>query len=161
MVKTDTVNLPAHVDLGIGVVPVINLEWIQKIHRDSSERGYSAEETVETILRRMPSYINYIATQFSNTHINFQRVAIVDTSNPFVMRDIPTLDESFVVIRFRDPGMADFPYLLSMLKDSFMSRRNNIVVPGGKMGLAMEIILAPLIHDLMHNRKLETSHHLE
>ena len=161
MVKTDSVNLPAHVDLGIGVVPVINLEWIQKIHRDSSERGYSAEETVETILRRMPSYINYIATQFSNTHINFQRVAIVDTSNPFVMRDIPTLDESFVVIRFRDPGMADFPYLLSMLKDSFMSRRNNIVVPGGKMGLAMEIILAPLIHDLMRNRKLETSHHLE
>jgi len=161
MVKTDTINLPAHVDLGIGVVPVINLEWIQKIHRDSSERGYTAEETVETILRRMPSYINYIATQFSNTHINFQRVAIVDTSNPFVMRDIPTLDESFVVIRFRDPGMADFPYLLSMLKDSFMSRRNNIVVPGGKMGLAMEIILAPLIHDLMRNRKLETTHHLE
>jgi phosphoribulokinase len=161
MVKTDTVNLPQHVDLGIGVVPVINLEWIQKIHRDSSERGYAAEETVETILRRMPSYINYIATQFSNTHINFQRVAIVDTSNPFVMRDIPTLDESFVVIRFRDPGMADFPYLLSMLKDSFMSRRNNIVVPGGKMGLAMEIILAPLIHELMHNRKLETTHHLQ
>jgi phosphoribulokinase len=152
MVKTDDVNLPKHVDLGIGVVPVINLEWIQKIHRDSSERGYAAEETVDTILRRMPSYINYIATQFSNTHINFQRVAIVDTSNPFVMRDIPTLDESFVVIRFRDPGMADFPYLLSMLHGSFMSRRNNIVVPGGKMALAMEIILAPLIHELISKR---------
>jgi phosphoribulokinase len=161
MVKTDAVDLPQHVDLGIGVVPVINLEWIQKIHRDSSERGYSAEETVDTILRRMPSYINYIATQFSNTHINFQRVAIVDTSNPFVMRDIPTLDESFVIIRFRDPGMADFPYLLSMLHNSFMTRRNTLAVPGGKMGLAMEIILAPLIHDLMRNRKLETSHHLE
>lgn len=152
MVKTDSVNLPAHVDLGIGVVPVINLEWIQKIHRDNAERGYSAEETVDTILRRMPSYIKYITPQFSETHINFQRVAIVDTSNPFVMRDIPTLDESFVVIRFRDPGIADFPYLLSMLHGSFMSRRNNIVVPGGKMGLAMEIILAPLIHDLMRKR---------
>lgn len=152
MVKTNEVDLPKHVDLGIGVVPNINLEWIQKIHRDSSERGYAAEETVDTILRRMPSYINYIATQFSNTHINFQRVAIVDTSNPFVMRDIPTLDESFVVIRFRDPSMADFPYLLSMLHGSFMSRRNNIVVPGGKMALAMEIILAPLIHDLISKR---------
>ncbi|MES2012511.1 MAG: phosphoribulokinase [Pseudomonadota bacterium] len=152
LVKTDQVNLPQHVDLGIGVVPVINLEWIQKIHRDSSERGYAAEETVDTILRRMPSYINYIATQFSNTHINFQRVAIVDTSNPFVMRDIPTLDESFVVIRYRDPEIADFPYLLSMLHGSFMSRRNNIVVPGGKMALAMEIILAPLIHELVSNR---------
>ncbi len=152
LVKTDTVDIARHVDLGIGVVPVVNLEWIQKIHRDSSDRGYSADLIVDTILRRMPSYVNYIAPQFSNTHINFQRVATVDTSNPFISRDIPTLDESFVIIRFRDVGMADFPYLLSMLKDSFMSRRNTIVVPGGKMGLAMEIILGPLIQDLMDNR---------
>jgi phosphoribulokinase len=152
LLKTDKVDIAQHVDLGIGVVPVVNLEWIQKIHRDSSERGYSADFTVDTILRRMPSYVNYIAPQFSNTHINFQRVAIVDTSNPFIARDIPTLDESFVVIRFRDTAMADFPYLLSMLKDSFMSRRNTIVVPGGKMGLAMEIILTPLIMDLLDKR---------
>jgi phosphoribulokinase len=152
LLKTDKVNIAQHVDLGIGVVPVVNLEWIQKIHRDSSERGYSADFTVDTILRRMPSYVNYIAPQFSNTHINFQRVAIVDTSNPFISRDIPTLDESFVVIRFRDTDMADFPYLLSMLKGSFMSRRNTIVVPGGKMGLAMEIILTPLILDLLSKR---------
>jgi phosphoribulokinase len=152
MVKTDRVDIAKHVDLGIGVVPVVNLEWIQKIHRDAAERGYTADETVDTILRRMPSYINYIAPQFSNTHINFQRVAIVDTSNPFISRDIPTLDESFVVIRFSNAGMADFPYLMAMLKDSFMSRRNTIVVPGGKMGLAMEIILAPLIQELKDNR---------
>ena len=152
MVKTDSVDIAQHVDLGIGVVPVVNLEWIQKIHRDAAERGYTADETVDTILRRMPSYINYIAPQFSNTHINFQRVAVVDTSNPFISRDIPTLDESFVIIRFRDLGTADFPYLMAMLKDSFMSRRNTIVVPGGKMGLAMEIILTPLIHELMSNR---------
>lgn len=152
MVKTDSVDIAQHVDLGIGVVPVVNLEWIQKIHRDAAERGYTADETVDTILRRMPSYINYIAPQFSNTHINFQRVAVVDTSNPFISRDIPTLDESFVIIRFRDLGTADFPYLRAMLKDSFMSRRNTIVVPGGKMGLAMEIILTPLIHELMSNR---------
>jgi len=152
MVKTDSVDIAQHVDLGIGVVPVVNLEWIQKIHRDAAERGYTADETVDTILRRMPSYINYIAPQFSNTHINFQRVAVVDTSNPFISRDIPTLDESFVIIRFRDLGTVDFPYLRAMLKDSFMSRRNTIVVPGGKMGLAMEIILTPLIHELMSNR---------
>jgi phosphoribulokinase len=152
LLKTDEVDVAQHVDLGIGVVPVVNLEWIQKIHRDSYERGYSADFTVDTILRRMPSYVNYIAPQFSNTHINFQRVATVDTSNPFIARDIPTLDESFVIIRFRDTAMADFPYLLSMLKDSFMSRRNTVVVPGGKMGLAMEIILTPLIMDLLKKR---------
>lgn len=154
LAKSDEHNVAEHVDLGIGVVPIVNLEWIQKIHRDNAERGYSAEAIVDSILRRMPDYINYITPQFSRTDINFQRVPTVDTSDPFIARDIPTPDESFVVIRFRDPKKfdVDFPYLLSMLHDSFMSRRNCIVVPGGKMGMAMEVILAPIIHNLMENR---------
>ena len=154
LVKTDEHNVAEHVDLGIGVVPNVNLEWIQKIHRDNAERGYSAEATVDTILRRMPDYINYITPQFSQTDINFQRVATVDTSNPFIARDIPTPDESFIVIRFKDPSKhnIDFPYLLSMLDGSFMSRRNTIVVPGGKMGFAMEIILSPIIEQMMDNK---------
>ncbi len=152
MVKTGTVDAARHVDLSVGVVPVVNLEWIQKIHRDGAERGYSAEATVDTILRRMPDYINYITPQFSLTDINFQRVATVDTSNPFIARDIPTADESFVVIRFRNPKGVNFPYFLSMIHDSFMSRSNTIVVPGGKMSLAMELILTPLMHNLMDNR---------
>jgi phosphoribulokinase len=142
-----------YVDLGIGVVPVVNLEWIQKIHRDKAERGYSAEATVDTIMRRMPDYINYITPQFSRTDINFQRVATVDTSNPFIARDIPTPDESFVVIRFREPKGVDFPYMLNMIPNSFMSRANTLVVPGGKMSHAMEIILAPIMHDMIQNKK--------
>jgi phosphoribulokinase len=142
-----------HVDLGIGVVPVVNLEWIQKIHRDKAERGYSAEATVDTIMRRMPDYINYITPQFSRTDINFQRVATVDTSNPFIARDIPTPDESFVVIRFKEPKGVDFQYMLNMIPDSFMSRANTMVVPGGKMSHAMEIILAPIMHDMIQNKK--------
>jgi phosphoribulokinase len=142
-----------YVDLGIGVVPVVNLEWIQKIHRDGAERGYSAEATVDTIMRRMPDYIKYITPQFSRTHINFQRVATVDTSNPFIARDIPTPDESFVVIRFRDPRGVDFPYMLSMIPGSFMSRANTLVVPGGKMSYALEIILAPIVHDMIESKK--------
>jgi phosphoribulokinase len=155
LVKNDEKNVDAgrHVDLGIGVVPVVNLEWIQKIHRDKAERGYSAEATVDTILRRMPDYIKYITPQFSRTHINFQRVATVDTSNPFIARDIPTPDESFVVIRFRDPKGVDFPYYLQMIPNSFMSRANTLVVPGGKMSHAMEIILSPIMHDMIQNKK--------
>ena len=147
-------DVASHVDLLVGVVPSVNLEWIQKIHRDNAERGYTADVIVETILRRMHDYVHYITPQFSLSDINFQRVPTVDTSNPFIARDIPTPDESFVVIRFRDPNSinVDFPYLLSMIHDSFMSRRNSIVVPGGKMGFAMEIILAPIIHDMMANR---------
>jgi phosphoribulokinase len=154
LAKSSEHDVSAFVDLGIGVVPNVNLEWIQKIHRDNAERGYSAEATVDTILRRMPDYINYITPQFSRTDINFQRVATVDTSNPFIARDIPTPDESFIVIRFKDPSKhnINFPYLLSMLNDSFMSRRNTIVVPGGKMGFAMEIILSPIIEQMMDER---------
>ncbi len=146
-------DVSKHVDLLVGVVPIVNLEWIQKIHRDNSQRGYSAEAIVDTILRRMPDYVNYITPQFSRTDINFQRVPTVDTSNPFISRDIPTPDESFIVIRFKQPEGVDFPYLLNMIPDSFMSRRNNMVVPGSKMGFAMELILSPQIHDLMEKSK--------
>jgi len=152
MVKTDTVDAAKHVDLSVGVVPIVNLEWIQKIHRDQAERGYSAEATVDTILRRMPDYINFITPQFSLTDINFQRVSTVDTSNPFIARDIPTPDESFVVIRFRDSKGVDFSHLLDMIDCSFMSRSNTIVVPGGKMSFAMEVILAPIMHEMLQNR---------
>jgi phosphoribulokinase len=135
------------------VAPSINLEWIQKIHRDRGARGYSTEAVVDTILRRMPDYQNYICPQFSRTHINFQRVPVVDTSNPFVAKDIPLADESFLVIRFANPRGIDFPYLLSMIHDSFMSRPNTIVAPGGKLPLAMQLILTPLILRLMDTRK--------
>jgi phosphoribulokinase len=156
LVTTEIVDVAKHVDLGVGVVPIVNLEWIQKIHRDNAERGYSAEAIVDTILRRMPDYIKYITPQFSLTDINFQRVSTVDTSDPFIARDIPTPDESFVVIRFKEPKKfeIDFPYLLSMLTGSFMSRRNSLVVPGGKMGFAMEIILQPIIERMMGERKV-------
>ncbi len=153
MVHTDKVNAAQHVDLSIGVVPVVNLEWIQKIHRDKAERGYSAEATVDTIMRRMPDYINFITPQFTYTDINFQRVATVDTSNPFIARDIPTPDESFVVIRFRNHRNIDFSHLLDMIDGSFISRSNTIVVPGGKMSLAMEVILSPIMYEMIDNKK--------
>lgn len=151
-VVSDKVNVARHADLLVGVVPIINLEWIQKLHRDKSTRGYSTEAVVDTILRRMPDYVNYICTQFAHTHINFQRVPTVDTSNPFIARFIPTADESFVVIRFANPRGIDFPYLLTMINGSFMSRPNIIVVPGGKMELAMQLIFTPLILRLMERR---------
>ena len=152
-VITEKVNVARHADLKIGVVPVINLEWIQKLHRDKASRGYSTEAVTDTILRRMPDYINYIVPQFTHTDINFQRVPTVDTSNPFIARWIPTPDESIVVIRFRDPHGIDFPYLLSMIHGSYMSRANSIVIPGGKLDLGMQLILTPLILKLVERRR--------
>lgn len=152
-VVTDEVNLAQHCDLKIGVVPVVNLEWIQKIHRDNLDRGYSHEVIKETILRRMPDYLDYICPQFSQTDINFQRVPTVDTSNAFCARWIPTPDESMVVIRFANPKGIDFPYLTTMIDQSFMSRANSIVIPGGKLDLAMQLILTPMILQLMERSR--------
>ena len=152
-VVTPEVNIARHPDLLIGVVPVINLEWIQKLWRDKSKRGYSTEAVTDTILRRMPDYVNYICPQFMHTHVNFQRVPCVDTSNPFIARDIPSADESICVIRFANPKGIDFPYLLNMINDSWMSRANTVVVPGGKMELAMQLIFTPFIWRMMERQK--------
>ena len=152
-VVSDSVNIAAHADLKIGVVPVINLEWIQKIHRDRAHRGYSTEAVTDTILRRMHAYVHCICPQFTQTDINFQRVPVVDTSNPFIARWIPTADESLVVIRFKNPRGIDFPYLTSMIQNSWMSRANSIVIPGGKMDLAMQLIFTPMVIRLVQESK--------
>ncbi|WP_340120080.1 phosphoribulokinase [Pelagibius sp. 7325] len=144
-VKTPQIDIAGQADLKIGVVPVINLEWIQKIHRDRASRGYTTEAVTDTILRRMHSYVHVICPQFTETDINFQRVPVVDTSNPFIARWIPTAGESLVVIRFKSPRGIDFPYLVSMIQGSWMSRANSIVIPGDRMDLAMQLILTPMI----------------
>ena len=144
-VKAEDIDIAGASDLKIGVVPVINLEWIQKIHRDRASRGYSTEAVTDTILRRMHAYVHVICPQFTQTDVNFQRVPVVDTSNPFIARAIPTAGESIVVIRFRNPKGIDFPYLVSMIQNSWMSRANSIVIPADKMDLAMQLILTPMI----------------
>lgn len=153
-VETDDVDVASHVDLLVGMVPIVNLEWIQKIVRDTTDRGHSRDAVMSSIVRSLDDYFHYITPQFSRTHVNFQRVPTVDTSNPFSAREIPTQDESFVVVRFRrEMKSVDYPYLLKMIDGSFMSRINTIVVPGGKMGLAMELILTPLIEELLDQKR--------
>ena len=154
-VITDSVNVHQYVDLLIGVTPIINLEWMQKVQRDKEYRGYSPEDATELILSRMHDYMHYITPQFSRTDINFQRVPTVDTSNPFAARKVPTNDESFVVIHIRNQEKikVDFQDLLKMLDGSFMTTPNTIVVPAGKMIFAMQLITDPLIQDLMKNKK--------
>ncbi|MDP2882540.1 MAG: phosphoribulokinase [Azonexus sp.] len=147
------IDIAKQVDLCVGVVPIINLEWIQKLHRDQKMRGYSQEAVTDTILRRMPDYVSHLCPQFSRTHVNFQRVPIVDTSNPFIARDIPTADESMVVIRFANPKGIDFQYLINILHGAMMTRPNTLVVPGGKMGLAMQMIFTPMVLRLMDHKR--------
>jgi phosphoribulokinase len=152
-VRMAGIDVAQYPDLLIGVAPVANLEWIQKIHRDTRMRGYSREAVTRTILARMPDYLQYIVPQFNLTHINFQRVPIVDTSDPMGAREIPADGESLVVIRFANPRGVDFPYLLDMIRGAFMSRANTIVIPGDRQDLAMQLIFTPLIWRLMALRQ--------
>jgi phosphoribulokinase len=149
------VDVAQHVDFLIGVVPVVNLEWIQKIHRDKQMRNRAAEDTTTTILRRLQDYITFMTPQFSLTDINFQRVPLVDTSNPFVSMDVPTPAESLLVVRFREPQRYDLPDLLEKFDDAFMSRPNTMVIPGGKLHMALEVICTPRIQQMV-----ETARHL-
>ncbi|HEX4894921.1 MAG TPA: phosphoribulokinase [Solimonas sp.] len=150
----EEVNIARHMDLLIGVVPVINLEWIQKLRRDTEERGYGAEEVTRTILRRMPDYVNYIIPQFSRTDVNFQRVPLVDTSNPFVAREIPTPEQSLVVIHFNEGSRieADFATLLDEIPGAAQSQAQTLVVPGPELQRAMELVLRPAIQRLADRR---------
>ncbi|CAK0746295.1 Phosphoribulokinase [Gammaproteobacteria bacterium] len=153
--RPDTgVDVARWVDLLIGVVPIVNLEWIQKIHSDVNLKGASQEAVVSTILQHMPDYLRYIVPQFSLTDINFQRVPTVDTSNPFMVRHVPTPDESVIVIRFREPKRFNFPNLLVRIHDAFMSRPNTMVIPGGALKQALEIICTPLIQELVDRRRI-------
>ena len=147
------VDVARWVDLLIGVVPSINLEWIQKIHADYSGIGRAAEDTVLSILRRLPDYVRYITPQFSLTDINFQRIPLVDTSNPFIAREVPSADESMVVIRFREPKKYDFPYFIKQFPNAFMSRPNTMVVEGGDMRNALEVICTPSVHELLEKQR--------
>lgn len=152
--KAGKVDLGRHVDLKIGVAPIVNLEWIQKINNDINVRGYSEEGVVEAILERMPDYVHTVIPQFKHSDINFQHVPVVDTSDPIIARDVPTVDERVVVIRFRKPEeySVDFPYLMSKIDRSWMSRRNTLVVPGAALELAAELVLTPIIRKLMERR---------
>jgi len=142
------------VDLLIGVAPTINLEWIQKINRDTSQRGYQPDDVIDIIHRRMYDYMHYIMPQFEHTHINFQRIPIVDTSNPFMVRDIPTAEQSLVLIHFlKDQPSVEYKLnLRGLIEGSFISGFNTLIIPGGKMMYAMELILTQRILDLMKIR---------
>lgn len=151
--KQNGIDIAQYVDFLIGVVPVVNLEWIQKIHRDLHIKGIAAEETTTTILRRLRDYISFMTPQFSLTDINIQRVPLVDTSNPFISRDVPTPSESMLVCRFREPTRFDFPQMLERFEGGFMSRPNTLVIPGGKLRMALEVICAPRIMELINTAR--------
>jgi len=70
-VRSESVNIAQYADLKIGVVPVINLEWIQKIHRDRVYRGYSTEAITDVILRRMqPMCIAFVPNSLRRISIS-------------------------------------------------------------------------------------------
>ena len=148
------IDMAKEVDLLIGVCPTINLEWVQKINRDMAERGYEVEDVIDVIYRRMYDYMHYILPQFSNTHINFQRIPLTDTSNPFCVTNIPTADQSLVLIHFvKDKPSVEYKlHLKGLIEGAQITGFNTIVIPGGKMMYAMELILTQRIIDLMKRR---------
>lgn len=149
----DDINIAQYPDLGIGMAPNANLEWMRKIQRDTGKRGYTRQEVQESILERLDDYVQFITPQFSRTHINFQMVPMVDTSDPFGDEAVPDAQECMLVMRFTPPFQPDFMPLLADIPGAFMSRRNTLVVQGSKMVSAIELILMPIIHKMIINSR--------
>ncbi len=150
-VKTPNADVASQVDLLVGVVPAVNIEWIQKIHRDTSERPYTPEQVAEIILDRMPDYVEFITPQFDNTHINFHRIPLVDTSNPFSGQAVPAPEDSLVVTTVRIDGV-DLKSVADALPAdamAFMQNDNTLVYKGSYMVDVMDQMLTPIIGDLM------------
>lgn len=154
-VVTSEINVAQHVDLLIGVTPIVNLEWIQKINRDIDERGHTPKDVTRTILRRMPDYVKYITPQFSRTDINFQRVPLVDTSNPFVVREIPKPEDSLIVVHFSENSRVGFDVdaACDHIPGVSMTRPDTVIVPGQHWARAMDLLLAPAVDELMQRRQ--------
>ncbi|GAK85764.1 phosphoribulokinase homolog [Vibrio ponticus] len=66
------VNVSQHVDFLIGMVPIVNLEWIQKFVRDTRDRGHSREAVMDSIVRSMDDYLTTLPHNF---------LALILTSN--------------------------------------------------------------------------------
>lgn len=151
-VKTDTLDLAQYPDLMIGVVPNVNLEWMQRIRRDNA-RGYSMDEIKEITLDRMHAYANVVTPQFTRTHINFQMVPVVDTSDPFNLTGFPEDEECALVIHFQRLPHTDFIPLLQQLEGAEMTRRDTMLIPGELKSKAIRLILTPLIRDLVNGSR--------
>ena len=66
---------------------------------------------------------------------------------------MPTPDESALVIHFRDRDRHDFPGLLKRIPKARMTRPTTMLVPGGKLKLALEVICAPILQEMMARRQ--------
>lgn len=154
----DAIDIAGHTDLLIGYMPLINLEWAQSLSYDRELRGYSTADATARILARMPDYVRHICPQFSRTDINFQRVATVDTANPFALDALPGNDESLIVVHAANHGRfaPDYRALLEAIDGSFMSRADTLVIPAHDIATAMELIVMPVIHGLVADSKLST-----
>lgn len=147
------IDIGQYPDLLIGVVPSVNLEWKRRMGRDTRFRGRSREQVQASILDRMHDYAHHITPQFARTHINLQMIPMVDTSDPFDNSEEVSPDEMAMVIHFQNFRVRNLPLLLDRLHNSRMTRRDTLLVPGAKMGLALEMIIMPAIHDLILNSR--------
>ncbi len=144
------INIATKVDLLIGVAPIINLEWIQKIERDKLVRGYSEKNAIEMIKRRLPDYIKFICPQFSRTDANIQRVPLVDTSNPFSTESIPKDSESLFIFEIKKSRKfaISLEEVCEKVPGSFLTSENSLASPGTSLDKLLVTIFSPTINRL-------------
>ncbi len=150
-------DVARHVDLGIGVAPVVNIEWMQKIYRDTSERPYTVSQVRDTIMERMDDYMEVIVPQFHRTHVNFQRIPLVDTSDPFSTQTEnapmgPAPEDSLIITHVRHDEV-DLSSIVDKIEGAWLQNEHTMICSGTKMVDAMDIIMTPIIQNLMAKKR--------
>lgn len=151
-------DVSQHVDLGIGVAPVVNIEWMQKIYRDTSERPYSVGQVRDVIMERMDDYIEYIVPQFHRTHVNFQRIPLVDTSDPFSTQTEvapmgPAPEDSLIITHVRHKDIEDLSTIVDQIEGAWLQNETTMICSGTQMVKAMDIIMTPIIQNLIAKKR--------
>ena len=151
-------DVSQHVDLGIGVAPVVNIEWMQKIYRDTSERPYTVEQVRDTIMERMDDYMEVIVPQFHRTHVNFQRIPLVDTSDPFSTQTEvapmgPAPEDSLIITHVRHKDVEDLSLIVDQIEGAWLQNETTMICSGTQMVKAMDIIMTPIIQDLIAKKR--------
>lgn len=150
-------NVAQYVDLGIGVAPSINIEWMQKIYRDTAERPYSVQQVRDIILERMPDYIETIVPQFHRTHINFHRVPLIDTSDPFSTMSPdapmgPAPEDSLIICHVRHQEV-NLEEVKAKIPGAFLQNAETLVCNGQYMVDAMDLMMTPIIQNLIAKKR--------
>jgi phosphoribulokinase len=105
----------------------------------------------------MPDYIETIVPQFHRTHINFHRVPLIDTSDPFSTMSPdapmgPAPEDSLIICHVRHQEV-NLEEVKAKIPGAFLQNAETLVCNGKYMVDAMDLMMTPIIQNLIAKKR--------